>query len=114
MSCICKRALDPKAASSGDSLGVPTGPLLPALEHTAFPGSWLSPSITGDYSLGWPMQLWQCLIVLVLVSTCKWLLTDFPAIFFLTKSSFLKTTLIMPESSPQGQMAAWPGGWALS
>lgn len=37
-SCICKGTLDPKAASSGGSLGVPTGPLLPALEHIALPG----------------------------------------------------------------------------
>lgn len=70
-SCICKRALDPKTASSEGSLGVPTGPLLPALEHTALPGSWLSPSMTGDYCLGWPMELEQCPIVVVLVSTCK-------------------------------------------
>lgn len=113
-SCICKRALDPKAASSGGSLGVPTGPLLPALEHTASPESCLSPPITGDYSLGWPMQPEQCLIEVVLISTCKWLLTDFPAFFFLTKSNFLKTTQITPESSPQGQVPAWPGGWALA
>lgn len=113
-SCICRRALDPKAASSGGSLGVPTGPLLPALEHTALPESWLSPPITGDYSLGWPVELEQCLIVAVLVSTCKWLLTDSSASSFLTKSSFLKTTQITPESLPQGQVPAWPGGWPLA
>lgn len=44
------------------------------------------------------MQLEQCLIVVLLVSVCKWLLTDFPAFFFVTKSSFLKTTQITPES----------------
>lgn len=87
-SCICRRALDPKAASSGGSLGVPTGPLLPALEHTALTGSWLSPPVTGDYSLGWPVELEQCLIVAVLVSTCKWLLVDSSASSFLTKSTF--------------------------
>lgn len=38
-SCVCNRALDPKAASCAGSLGVPTEPLLPALEHTALPGS---------------------------------------------------------------------------
>lgn len=113
-SCICKRALEPRAESSGGILGAPAGPLLPALGHSALPGSWLSPPITGDYSLGWPMELEQWLIVVVLVSTCKWLLMYSPASFFLTKSSFLKTAQLAPESLPQGQVPAWPGGWALA
>lgn len=35
-SCICKRTLDPKAASS---VGAPTGALCPSLEHIVLPGS---------------------------------------------------------------------------
>lgn len=108
--CVCKKAGDPKAAGSGDSLGVPTGPLLPALGHSALPGSLVPAPVAGDYSPGWPTELGHRHIAVVLVSTCKWLLMDSPAPFFFTKSSFLKTTQITAESSPQGKCLSGQGG----
>lgn len=87
---VHEKAGDPTAAGSGDSLGVPTESLLPALEHRGLPGSLLPAPITGDYSPGWPTELGHLHVTVVLVSACKWLLMDSPAPFFFAKSSFLK------------------------
>lgn len=88
---VHEKAGDPKAAGSGDSLGVPIRPLLPALEHRALPRSLLPAPVTGDYSPGWPTELGHHHVTMVLVATCKCLLMGSPAPFLFTKSSFLKT-----------------------